>query len=146
MQAKFETKVFQKFLNIVANFLNLIAFLSILFLLIKQLKRRFEKRQLKYIFILNLICFPCGYLRYRVDDVFVLVGNQGDCRYYKLFIFKHVNRRKFYKMSPNAVYKLGGELENIVRSHNYIGKHGRKRKPNEIKRHKECKATTQNAV
>ncbi|GFU87843.1 hypothetical protein TNCV_963991 [Trichonephila clavipes] len=25
---------------------------------------------------------------------------------------------------PNAVYKLVGEVKNIVRSHNYIGKHG----------------------
>ncbi|GFW58528.1 hypothetical protein TNCV_718281 [Trichonephila clavipes] len=29
-------------------------------------------------------------------------------------------------MSPNAVYKLGGKVQNIVRSHNYIVKHGRK--------------------
>ncbi|GFT00637.1 hypothetical protein TNCV_141821 [Trichonephila clavipes] len=31
-----------------------------------------------------------------------------------------------YKVSPNVMYKLGGEVENIVRSHNYIRKHGRK--------------------
>ncbi|GFW85485.1 transposable element Tcb2 transposase [Trichonephila clavipes] len=30
------------------------------------------------------------------------------------------------RVSPNVVYKLGGEAENIVRSHNYIGNHGRK--------------------
>ena len=48
-------------------------------------------------------------------------------------------------MSPNAVYILGGEVENIVRSHNYIEKHGRKRNPNEIKIHKDSKVTTQNA-
>ena len=32
-----------------------------------------------------------------------------------------------YRVSPNVVYKLRGEVENIVRRHNYIGKHGRKR-------------------
>ena len=31
-----------------------------------------------------------------------------------------------YRVSPNAVYKFGGEVANIVRNHNYIGKHGRK--------------------
>ncbi|GFW53640.1 hypothetical protein TNCV_4815411 [Trichonephila clavipes] len=50
------------------------------------------------------------------------------------------------KGSPNTVYKLRGEAENNLRSHNYIGKHGRKRSTNEIKRHKDSKATTQNAV
>ncbi|GFS75043.1 putative DD34D transposase [Trichonephila clavipes] len=35
-----------------------------------------------------------------------------------------------------AVYKLGGEVENILKSHNYVGKHGWKRNPDEIKRHK----------
>ncbi|GFX39438.1 hypothetical protein TNCV_2668001 [Trichonephila clavipes] len=49
-------------------------------------------------------------------------------------------------VSPNPVYKLGGVVENIVRSQNYIGKHGRKRNPNEIKRHKDSNATTQNAL
>ncbi|GFV00537.1 hypothetical protein TNCV_3645151 [Trichonephila clavipes] len=34
---------------------------------------------------------------------------------------------------PNVVYKLGGEVENILRSHNYIGNHERKRNPNEIR-------------
>ncbi|GFV03799.1 hypothetical protein TNCV_1877471 [Trichonephila clavipes] len=37
-----------------------------------------------------------------------------------------------YRVSSNAVYKLGGEVENITRSNNYKGKHGRKRNPNEI--------------
>ncbi|GFY32446.1 uncharacterized protein TNCV_3559541 [Trichonephila clavipes] len=30
------------------------------------------------------------------------------------------------RVSPNTVYKLGGVVENIVRSQNYIGNHGRK--------------------
>lgn len=47
-------------------------------------------------------------------------------------------------MSPNAEYKLGGEVDDIVRYHNYTGKHGGN--PNVIKRHKVSKATTQNAV
>ncbi|GFX95674.1 uncharacterized protein TNCV_4886001 [Trichonephila clavipes] len=36
------------------------------------------------------------------------------------------NEKGIYRVSPNAVYKLGGVVENIVRSQNYIGKHGRK--------------------
>ena len=52
----------------------------------------------------------------------------------------------FYKMSPNAVYKLEGDVENILRSHNYIGKHRRKCNPNGIKRHKDSKSTKQNVV
>ncbi|GFW01090.1 hypothetical protein TNCV_1763281 [Trichonephila clavipes] len=31
-----------------------------------------------------------------------------------------------YRVSPKAVHKLGGEVGNIVRSHNYIGEHGQK--------------------
>ncbi|GFW43732.1 hypothetical protein TNCV_4770811 [Trichonephila clavipes] len=42
--------------------------------------------------------------------------------------------------------KLVGEVENILRSHNYIGNHERKRNPNEIKRPKDSEATTQNVV
>ncbi|GFX75843.1 hypothetical protein TNCV_2238151 [Trichonephila clavipes] len=29
-----------------------------------------------------------------------------------------------YRAFPNAVYKSGDEVENIVNSHNYLGKHG----------------------
>ncbi|GFS52657.1 hypothetical protein TNCV_45401 [Trichonephila clavipes] len=43
----------------------------------------------------------------------------------------------FPGVSPNVMYKLGGEVDNILRSHNYIGKHEWKRNPNEIKRHKD---------
>ena len=32
--------------------------------------------------------------------------------------------------SPNAVHKLGGKVENTLRNHKYIGKHGWKRNPN----------------
>ncbi|GFX49897.1 hypothetical protein TNCV_1031481 [Trichonephila clavipes] len=31
-----------------------------------------------------------------------------------------------YRVSLNAVYKIGGEIENIVRSNNYLNKHGQK--------------------
>ena len=41
---------------------------------------------------------------------------------------------------------LKERLENIVRIHNCIGKHGLNRNPNEIKRHNGNKATTQNTV
>ncbi|GFX46219.1 uncharacterized protein TNCV_2298681 [Trichonephila clavipes] len=34
--------------------------------------------------------------------------------------------RIIYRVSPNATYKLGWEVENIVRSHNYIKVHRRK--------------------
>ncbi|GFX93901.1 hypothetical protein TNCV_3412641 [Trichonephila clavipes] len=56
------------------------------------------------------------------------------------------DNEKELRVSLNAVYKLGGVVENIVRSQNYIGKHGRKRNPNEIKRHKDSNATTQNVL
>lgn len=49
-------------------------------------------------------------------------------------------------MSPNAVYKLRGEVENIVKNHNCIKKHERKRNPNGIKTHKDSKAPTQNVM
>ncbi|GFV14837.1 hypothetical protein TNCV_4219311 [Trichonephila clavipes] len=49
-------------------------------------------------------------------------------------------------VSPNPVYKLGGVVENILRSQNYIRNHGRKRNPNEIKGHKDSNATTQNVL
>ncbi|GFX45622.1 hypothetical protein TNCV_176151 [Trichonephila clavipes] len=41
---------------------------------------------------------------------------------------KVTQRLRFYNplVYPNAVYRLGGEVENIVRSHICIGKHGRK--------------------
>ncbi|GFX44153.1 uncharacterized protein TNCV_4119491 [Trichonephila clavipes] len=35
-------------------------------------------------------------------------------------------RGYIFRVSPNAVYKIGGEVENIVRNHNCIGKHGQK--------------------
>ncbi|GFS93301.1 retrovirus-related Pol polyprotein from transposon TNT 1-94 [Trichonephila clavipes] len=57
-----------------------------------------------------------------------------------------VARVGIYRVSPNAIYKLGGNVENILRSHNYIGKHGRKSNPNEIKRHKDLKALIKNVV
>ena len=31
-----------------------------------------------------------------------------------------------YRVSPNAVYIFGREVENIVRINNYVGKHGQK--------------------
>ncbi|GFX88507.1 hypothetical protein TNCV_2279751 [Trichonephila clavipes] len=37
--------------------------------------------------------------------------------------------------APNAMYKRG-EVENILKSHNHIGKHRQKRNPNDIKRRK----------
>ncbi|GFV75090.1 hypothetical protein TNCV_3189431 [Trichonephila clavipes] len=43
------------------------------------------------------------------------------------------------RVSSNVVYKLGGEVENILRSHNYIEKQGRKRNPKEeMKRRKDA--------
>ena len=51
-----------------------------------------------------------------------------------------------YRVSLNAVYKLGREVENIVRRHNYIGKYRRKRNPRKIKRHKDSKTSTKNVV
>ncbi|GFU40893.1 hypothetical protein TNCV_2466751 [Trichonephila clavipes] len=41
------------------------------------------------------------------------------------------------RVSPNAPHKLGGEVENILRSHNYTGKQRRKRNPYKIRRHKD---------
>ncbi|GFV93957.1 hypothetical protein TNCV_3573101 [Trichonephila clavipes] len=40
-----------------------------------------------------------------------------------------------YRVSPKAVYKFGWQLENILMSHNYIGKHRWKRNPNEESSH-----------
>ncbi|GFX44309.1 DUF4817 domain-containing protein [Trichonephila clavipes] len=45
----------------------------------------------------------------------------------------HMPEIIFNMMSPNAVYKLGKEVESILRSHNYIGNHGGKRNPKEIR-------------
>ncbi|GFX60792.1 uncharacterized protein TNCV_4977681 [Trichonephila clavipes] len=42
--------------------------------------------------------------------------------------------KRIYPVFSSATCKLGGEVENILRSHNYIGKHGWKRNPNEIKK------------
>ena len=51
-------------------------------------------------------------------------------------------------MSPIAVYKFGEEVKNILRSHNYIEKYGRKCNTIKrlIKRHKDSKVTTQNVA
>ncbi|GFV94920.1 hypothetical protein TNCV_1029181 [Trichonephila clavipes] len=31
---------------------------------------------------------------------------------------------KTYRVSPNTIFKLGGEVKNILRNHSYIGKYG----------------------
>ena len=51
-----------------------------------------------------------------------------------------------YRVAPYALYKLGGEVDNIIGSHNYLENHGQKRNSNEIKRLKESKATIRNVV
>ncbi|GFT63268.1 hypothetical protein TNCV_1194811 [Trichonephila clavipes] len=58
----------------------------------------------------------------------------------------HPNQADVSRGVPNAVYKLGGEAKNILRSHMYTGKHGQKHDPNEVERHKDRMATRQNVV
>ncbi|GFX68359.1 hypothetical protein TNCV_2817331 [Trichonephila clavipes] len=51
--------------------------------------------------------------------------------FYKLLPYnnlrnEHNTDKRLYKVYPNAMHKLGGEVKNIMRSLNYEGKHGRK--------------------
>ena len=64
---------------------------------------------------------------------------QCNLKHYKLF-FATFFLCIFHRVSPNVMHKLEREVQNILRSQNFMEMHERKSNPNEIKRRKGSKA------